>query len=257
MAISTGDQPDLEPPGRMGEAWEPRWKELSQLWACPSLFFYSLWMWGEGSMLLPYCEQWGRPCGPWMMYLFSAKKWLRYKDRLRTLIYRSHVLSSFSSPPCHRDNCDVSHGNPEGGTGTWQGKSWSGMERPDSLDLNGVMSGSHEEQVRKVGSGPWEELRLGGRANRHPCWASEQRNDTQLWGLWRISAGKVWSLAGQLAGDWAPKPQPRWTRGRRGDWLSETGDGVSVQLVHGTCSAFDQGQKRPSALWPCLQTSSA
>lgn len=39
------------------------------------------------------------------------------------------------------------------------------------------MWGSHEEQVREVGRAPGEELGVGGRDDREPRWAFEQKND--------------------------------------------------------------------------------
>ena len=51
--------------------------------------------------------------------------------------------------------------------------------------------GHHEKQVMEVGWGPCEEIRVGGRGNRDPCWAFEQRNGAYLLGPGRIHAGKV------------------------------------------------------------------
>lgn len=59
--------------------------------------------------------------------------------------------------------------------------------------------GSHEKQVMEVGRGPCEDLRVGGRGNRDPCWAFEQRNGAYLLGPGRLHAGKVWNLVGQVA----------------------------------------------------------
>lgn len=60
--------------------------------------------------------------------------------------------------------------------------------------------GCHEKQMMEVGWDPCEEIRVGGRENRDPCWAFEQRNGAYLLGPGRIHAGKVWNLAGQVAG---------------------------------------------------------
>ena len=52
-----------------------------------------------------------------------------------------------------------------------------------------------------MGRVPGEELRVGERGNREPCWAFKQRSDASLLGAGRSCAERYWSQLDQLTSD--------------------------------------------------------